>query len=380
MTAGESHGECNMAILEGLPSGLAIEKAYIDNELSKRQSGYGRSIRSISFRDTVKILSGVRDGYTTGAPVALMIENVGVNDEWRNVMAIEADEPEKAPRENGFFVPRPGHADLAGHLKYGHNDLRDVCERASARETSARVAAGALAKKLLKELGVEVFSFVTKIGNVEWCYEEDFDAGVVADIEKSDVRCPDRKISSHMIDRIDEATKKKDSLGGVFEIRVCNIAPGLGSYSEWDTRIDGLLAQAIMSIPSVKGVEIGCGFRGTDSFGSEVLDEIFFEEGMITRHSNNAGGIEGGITNGMPIVMRVAVKPVPTIMNPLRSVDLLSGKPSLAHVERADVCVVPACSVIAEAMVSLVIADEILVKFGTDKMSILKEAVRSNGK
>jgi chorismate synthase len=346
--------------------------------------------------DRARIMGGVRHGIATGGPVAIEIENRDhVN--WLDTMAVEdrfetragaADEawggsgPAADPR--AFTVPRPGHADLAGRLKYGHRDLRDVLERASARETAARVAAGAVGRLILREIGVEVGSWVESIGGVRANLEPlGADPGGerararAESAEQSPVRCPDPAVSQEMMDRIDREKEAGGSLGGVFTVAAWGVPPGLGTYAQWDRRLDGLLAQAVMSIPGIKGVEIGEGFSVAGESGRYAHDEIVVDpEGGITRATNRAGGIEGGISNGMPILIRAAMKPIPTLRAPTASVDLATGKPTLAHAERSDVCAVPAASVVGEAMAALVLANACIERYGGDTVDQLRR-VRS---
>ncbi len=365
LTAGESHGPGAIAIIDGFPAGLKLDAADINRELRRRQGGYGRGARMRIEHDSVDILSGVRFGETIGSPLALLIRNRDW-DNWRGAMAV-AGEPSGAP----VTVPRPGHADFAGALKYGRADLRDVLERASARETAARVAAGAAARMLLAQIGVEIWSQVLSIGSAQappdarpW--RELRDAA-----QACDVGCADAQAAARMRAEIDAAREAGDTVGGVFQVTAEGVPPGLGSYAQWDARLDGALAQAIMSIPAIKGVEIGLGFAAARSRGSAVHDAFVPGAGPrgVTRPTNQAGGIEGGVTNGQPVVIRAAMKPIPTLTRPLESVDLATGRPAPAHAERADVCAVPAARVVAEAMVALVLADAVTDKFGGDTMA-----------
>lgn len=382
LTAGESHGPCLIAIVEGVPAGLPLREEDINVELRRRQVGYGRSERMRIERDRVEVLGGVAEGRTTGAPIALRVENISPS----------------SPVRGRMTVPRPGHADLAGAIKYGLDDLRWVAERASARETAARVAVGAIAKRLLAEFGVAVGSYVAEMG------------GVVAEIpelpwarlwelaEASDVRCPDPAAAEAMRGRIDQARAAGDSVGGVFVVAATGVPVGLGSHVHWDRRLDGRLAQAVMSIPAVKGVEIGPAFENVRLPGTRVQDEIFPAgvqgnspaEGLggsphlslssslpiarigLARRTNRAGGIEGGMSNGQPIVVRAAVKPIPTTVTPLRSVDLSTGEAATTQYQRADVCAVPATAVVGEAMVAWVLADALMEKLGGDSIAEMK--------
>jgi len=380
LTAGESHGPCLVAIIEGMPAGLCLSEEEINVDLRRRQGGYGRGQRMKIERDRVEILSGVVKGLTIGAPIALRIEN----KDWANWK--DRDVPP-------WPVPRPGHADLAGGIKYRLNDHRLVAERASARETAARVAVGAVAKQLLAEFDIAVGSYVTEIG------------GVVAEIppppappnpgggsefweraeasQASAVRCPDPVAAEAMRQRIDQAKTAGDSLGGVFVVVATGVPVGLGSHVHWDRRLDSRLAAAVMSIPAIKGVEIGPAFENARKRGTEVHDEIFtklkaqssklkFQVSSVKRYSNRAGGIEGGMSNGQPIVVRAAMKPIPTTVTPLRSVDLVTGETATTQYQRSDVCAVPAASVVGEAMVAWVVADALMEKLGGDSIEEMK--------
>ncbi|MEJ2191911.1 MAG: chorismate synthase [Nitrospirota bacterium] len=370
LTSGESHGQALVGVLEGVPAGLELAREHIDRELGRRQGGHGRGGRMKIESDTARILSGVRWGRTLGSPIALLIEN----RDWANWREAMSPEAEHAGSIAPVTRPRPGHADLAGALKYGHRDIRNVLERSSARETAMRVALGAVAKRLLWELGAAVGSYVLSIGPVAWSPPREVPEECLALHEKAEVspvRCPDPKAGKRMVAAIDAAAKEGDSLGGVFEVFALGLPPGLGSHVHWDRRLDGRLAQALMSIQAIKGVEAGLGFEAARRKGSEAMDEILPpKEGqpLPARGSNNAGGIEGGITNGMPLLMRAAMKPIPTLRRPLRSVDLKTGEPVEAAYERSDVCAVPAASVIGEAMAALTLADAFLEKLGGDSL------------
>lgn len=374
LTAGESHGRALTGILEGLPAGLELSTGDIDGQLARRQGGHGRGGRMKIESDRAEILAGVRWGLTLGSPITIAIENRDWEN-WREGMSVEAG---RAGAIKPVTRPRPGHADLAGALKYGHRDVRNVLERSSARETAMRVALGAVAKKFLSEFGVSIGSYVTAIGPVGASTEGDF-AEMFKAAEASPVRCPDRAASEEMVGLIDRAGEEGDSLGGVFEVFALGVPPGLGSHVHWDRRLDGRLAQALMSIQAVKGVEAGLGFEAAGRFGSEVMDEIVpagkGSSVPFTRKSNNAGGIEGGMSNGMPVVLRAAMKPIPTLKRPLKSVDIETGKAVEAAYERSDVCAAPAAAVIAEAMTALVLADAFLEKFGGDS---IKETGRNH--
>ena len=379
LTAGESHGPALVAILEGIPAGLPLSPDDIDRELSRRQRGHGRGGRMAIERDRAEVIAGVRWGRTTGAPIAVRIANRDWEN-WRGIM-----DPFGAPPAGyrPVTVPRPGHADLAGHLKYGHQDLRDVIERSSARETAARVALGAIAKRLLREIGVGIASHVVSIHTAR-AEVDPLALGlppeeINARADRSPVRCLDPEAEREMVARIDAARAAGDTVGGVFEVIAFGVPPGLGSYVHWDLRLDGRLAQALMSIPAIKGVEVGLGFQAASRLGSEVHDEILPDrERGHRRATNRAGGLEGGVTNGEPLVLRAAMKPIPTLTKPLRSVDLETGEETSAHRERSDVCAVPAASVVGEAMVALVLADALLERFGGDSLGALVRNVAAS--
>jgi chorismate synthase len=365
LTAGESHGPGVIAVIDGVPAGLSVSSAEIDADLRRRQLGYGRGGRQKIERDEVRITGGIRQGRTTGAPIALQILNRDAVN-WERVMSVEpvAEPPEPVTRL------RPGHADLAGALKFGHEDVRDVIERASARETAARVAAGAVAKALLRVVRMDVLSETRSIGDVSSDPTFDRDA-----IEASEVRSSDPKASAAMVAAIAAAREAGDTLGGVVAVRASGVVPGLGSFAEWDRRLDGRLAQALMSIQSAKGVQFADAFTASRERGSAVHDPITVRDGAFVRTRNRAGGLEGGVTNGEDIVLEVAFKPISTLMKPLPSADLRTGAPSPAHVERSDVCVVPAAGVVAEAMLALVLADALCEKFGNDSVDDISAAV-----
>jgi chorismate synthase len=367
LTAGESHGKSLITIIEGFPAGLKVNIGFINSELERRQKGYGRGERMMIEKDEVEVLSGIRLGRTTGSPLSFLIRNKDF-PAWERIMSIEEKEVEEV------LLPRPGHADLSGYLKYGLDDLRDVIERASARETAARVAAGAMAKLLLKEFNIEIFSFTIAVGKRSARIEGEWDE-IKEKAESSALRCPDKRGEEEMIKEIERAKEKGDSLGGIFQVVAIGVPPGLGSYVHWDKRLDARLAFAIMSIPSVKGVEIGEGFSSPSIYGSSFHDEIFYDKRKgFFRITNRAGGIEGGVSNGEPIVLRGAVKPVPTLAKPLHSVHLKSKSSAPAHKERADVCVVPSAGVIAEAMTAWILADAFLEKFGGDCLKDIKRS------
>ena len=391
LTAGESHGQALVCTIDGIPSNLSLTAKDIDSDLARRQRGYGRGGRMKIETDRAQILSGIRRGKTLGSPIALLIQNKDWEN-WEDVMSpdIPALPPLTRGRMGGVVTrPRPGHADLSGALKYNHKDIRNVLERSSARETAARVALGAVAKKLLSEFGINVISYVTEIGGAGLQSTENraqsTDVKALLQLfkkaEASSVRCPDKNAEEKMIQNIKAAMKKGDTLGGVFEVVISGVPVGLGSYSQWDRKLEARLSYAIMGIQAIKGVEIGSGFEMARRPGSEVMDEIFYKRqeaqgrklkretaGGFYRKTNNAGGIEGGMSNGMPIVVRAAMKPIPTLRSPLASVDINTKKKFEAAYERSDVCAVPAASVIGEAVTALVIADSFLDKFGGDSI------------
>jgi chorismate synthase len=381
LTAGESHGKGLVGILEGMPSGFCISSEDIDSELKRRQGGYGRGGRMKIESDHAEILSGVRWGKTTGSPIALMIEN----RDWENWQEGMSPEAEHAHSIRPVTRPRPGHADLAGVLKYNQNDIRNILERSSARETAMRVGLGAIARKVLSEFGVVVGSYVVQIGSEKtgrvihrWSQEQLLLAHAKA--EKSTVRCPERAASLKMVALIDKAIREGNSLGGIFEVFITGLPAGLGSHIQWDRKLDGRLAHALMSIQAIKGVEIGLGFQMAGRPGSEVMDEIFYRSEQkrgFYRKTNWAGGIEGGMSNGMPIALRAAMKPIPTLRKPLRSVDIETKESFEAAYERSDVCAVPAASVVGEAMAALVAADAFFEKFGGDSKKEVAGNVRS---
>jgi len=369
LDAGESHGRSIVAILEGLPFGIPVNSEIIDKELYRRRMGYGRSARMDIESDQVRIISGVRMGVTLGSPIALEVRNAE-SEKWEKVMSVEA-------KQNIPVLTqlRPSHADLAGAIKYGTRDVRTILERASARETVGRVSAGAIAKSFLRIFDIEIYSHVLSVNKVQ--ARIDYESLNIEFLKKADqdpMRCLDPEASQQMIREIDEAREKGDSLGGVFEVIAFGIPIGLGSHVQWDRRLDGRIAASIMSIQAIKGVEIGCGFTLSGMRGSEAADQIYHEEGKGFRHSSNrAGGIEGGITNGEPVVARAAMKPIPTLTSPLDSIDLCNKKRIKAAVERADVCAVPAAAVIAESALAFVLADALLEKLGGDNIEEMKE-------
>jgi chorismate synthase len=369
LNGGESHGKYLLAVLEGVPSGLPLTAEMIDHDLARRQKGYGRGGRMRVEQDRVEFACGVRKGKTIGNPLGLLIANKDW-DNWKEVMAAE---PGPTPPEKVVTRPRPGHADLVGAIKYGHRDVRNVLEKASARETAIRVAIGGVAKALLRHFGIEVISYTVEIGGiVAQCGPDSLEAYKKA--ESSDVRSPDPDAGSKMIEQIRTAKHRGDTLGGVFEVVVMNPPIGLGTYAQWDRRLSARLAMAAMSIQAMKGVEIGMGFEAARRFGSEVHDEIYYDrtEKEFVRKTNNAGGLEGGITNGQPIVIRVAMKPISTLYSPKKSVDIISKEPFEATVERSDICTVPAAGVVGEAVIAFEMANALLEKFGGDSLEEMK--------
>ena len=365
LTAGESHGPGLTIVVDGVPAGLALDPATIDADLRRRQLGYGRGARQKIERDSARITGGVRQGRTTGAPIALWIDNRDAVN-WERVMSVtEVPEPPDAVTRL-----RPGHADLAGALKYAHEDVRDVIERSSARETAARVAAGGIAKALLRQVGTDILSETEAIGDVVGTLTFDREA-----IEASEVRSSDRTAAARMVEAISAARDAGDTLGGVAVVRASGVVPGLGSYVQWDRRLDGRIAQALCSIQAAKGVMFADAFDAAHERGSRVHDPIAVRDSRFVRERNRAGGLEGGVTNGEDVVVRVAFKPISTLMKPLPSADLRTGEPSPAHVERSDVCVIPAAGVVAEAMLALVLADALTEKFGGDVVADLVAAI-----
>jgi len=365
-TAGESHGRGFNVIITGVPAGLGLKASDIDSYLARRRAGYGRGLRVKSIeKDKVQIISGIRWGETIGSPVSFFIEN----KDWKNWGEVMSVDPSAKSAAVFMRRPRPGHADLAGLIKYGRDDIRDVLERASARETVARVAAGSVCLKLLDKLSIRIFSFTEDIAGIRAEAAKLNYAEIASKAAASPLRCIDKKAEKKMLRAIDAAAKKGDTLGGVFSVVVSGLPPGFGSYDEWENRLDGRLAKAVMAIPSVKGVEIGAGFGASSQPGSKVHDVICYgRKDLFYRKSNNAGGIEGGVSNGMPVIVRAALKPIPSLGKPLMSVDLKTKKTVLAPVVRGDVCVVPAAGVIGEAVVAVEIANAVMEKLGGDCM------------
>jgi chorismate synthase len=378
-TAGESHGRGLVAIVEGIPAGLAVTADEVNRELSRRMQGYGRGARMKIEQDRVEWLAGVRAGETLGSPVAMLIPNRDWAN-WEDVMAHEAADAPGELRRRRVARPRPGHADLAGVLKYDRLDARDILERASARETAARVAIGAVARRLLEEFGIEIGSHVVSLGGVMASVPDPLPAPINAHADASLVRCLDPEASAGMVKRIDAAQKAGDTLGGEVEIVATGVPVGLGSHVSWGRKLDGRLAGMLMAIPAIKAVEIGLGISAARRPGSAVHDPITRDpsvapgdtRGGFRRTSNRAGGLEGGITTGEPLVARIAMKPIATLMQPLRTVDLRTGEPANAQSERSDVTAVPAAGVIGEAVMALVLADALLEKFGGDSLAEMR--------
>ncbi len=390
LTAGESHGRCLSGIIENFPAGVPVDEERINRDLARRQLGYGRGERMKIERDRAELVAGVRDGRTLGSPIAFLIWNRDwVN--WEKIMnpAMGANDP-AAVAGKRVTNPRPGHADLTGVLKYAHHDVRDVLERASARETTSRVAVGAIAKALLGRFGITVESHVIRIGEVEapaWSPETGPAPGAISDrADASEVRCLSEGAAGRMIERIRRAIEDKDTLGGVFELVVNGLPPGLGSFANWDRRLDARLVRALVSIPAVKGAEVGPAVDNSGRPGSEVHDEIFWRESggqpgsgswPYTRRTNRAGGIEGGMSNGEPVILRAYKKPIPTLMRPLRTVDLETGEPAEASTERSDVVTVPAASVVGEAVVAIELAGAFLESFSGANLLDIEAAYRN---
>ncbi|QQK79865.1 chorismate synthase [Salicibibacter cibi] len=377
LTAGESHGPGLTTIIEGVPAHLPLAQSDINDELKRRQGGYGRGRRMKIEKDLVEITSGVRHGKTTGAPIALSVTNDDFVH-WSKVMGVDALHPEdeKMVRNKTISHPRPGHADLNGAIKYNHRDMRNVLERSSARETTMRVAAGSVAKKLLKALGITVGVHVLNIGGVKADANYSDVHDLIRRAENSDVRCVDEAASEKMKEAIDEAKKNGDSIGGVVQVVAEGVPIGVGSHVHYDRKLDGKLAGAVMSINAFKGVEVGIGFEAANLPGSQVHDEIAWDEGKgYHRKSNRLGGFEGGMTNGMPIKINGVMKPIPTLYKPLQSVDIASKEPFSASIERSDSCAVPAAAVVCENVIAFELADAIVDMFGHDRFDRIQEAV-----
>ena len=376
LTSGESHGKCLNAIIEGVPAGIRIKKDLINQDLQRRQKGYGRGARMKIEHDEIEIKSGVRFGKSTGAPICLEIKNKDFAN-WEEVMDVNHYEYPtelmlKKIEEKSFTKVRPGHADYAGAIKYNFTDLRNVLERSSARKTAIEVAIGSIAKQILKEFGITGFAHVVQIGDVKMDFYPKTYTLMKQKAEKSEVLCADDIISDRMIKAINQAMEEGETLGGKFEVIFGNLPIGLGSYVHWDMALDGRLAQAIMSIPAVKAVAIGAGVKAAELKGSQMQDEIFVKNKEIYRQTNNAGGIEGGMTNGESLVVRGTMKAIPTMRKSLATIDLKDMTPASAHFERSDTCAVPACAVVAEARVAIILVDELLTKLGGDNFVEMK--------
>ena len=374
VTAGESHGPCLSAIVSDVPAGIKISEASLNADMARRQAGYGRGGRQLIEKDTVRITGGVRFGKTLGSPVGMMVENRDWQN-WTDRMSVFGAAPADLVRE---VTPRPGHADLLGIMKTNSDDCRDILERASARETAARVAASGIPREFLAEMGVEILSYVTAIGSAHMKHDDPFTQGVPykpLDIESSPVRCPDAQATEAMMAAIDEAKAQGESLGGIFRVVVRGLVPGLGGYEAADSRLTSQLGAALFSIPAMKGVEFGLGFEATRRVGSQVHDPIELNGSTFTRGSNNAGGLEGGMTTGLPLIITVAMKPIPTLMTPLQTVNLDTLEVEEASKERSDTCAVPAAAVVAESEVAFVLATAYQNKFGRDNMADIKAAL-----
>ncbi len=373
LTAGESHGPALAGIIEGMPANLPVDVEKVNHELYRRQQGFGRGGRMKLETDRIEVLSGIRFKKTLGSPVSFILRN----KDWQNWTEVMAQEEGASGKE--ITRPRPGHADLSGALKYHFEDMRNVLERSSARETAMRVAVGGFVKQLLAYFGIQIFSHVLQIGSVKAKFTAIQEIIKTDEINKladqSPVRCLDSKAEKAMMELISKTKSAGDTVGGIIQIIIRHVPPGLGSYVHWDRKLDARLAAALMSIQAVKGVEVGIGFKGAELAGSQFHDEMFFDKDSIVRRRNNAGGIEGGMSNGEDIVLQIMMKPIPTLMKPLHSVDVKTKKAYMAHKERSDVTAVPACSVIAEAVVAPVIANAFMEKFGSDTVDDMMEAL-----
>ncbi len=388
MTTGESHGKAAIAVVEGMPSGLHLPPASIDIDLERRQGGYGRGGRMKIEKDRVEVLSGIRGAVTLGSPITLQV----TNRDWANwIEAMDSEACSTGPRAKPVTRPRPGHADLSGGLKYSFTDLRNILERSSARETAARVAAGAVAKRLLDQFGINVYSWVTEVGGVKWAASHGATPeALFKSAESSALRCPGKSSTDRMKKSVRDAKAAGDSIGGVFKVAATGVPPGLGSYVQWDRKLNARLSYALASVQAIKGVEVGMGFECGSLPGSKVHDEIYYSRKSVGkggtvywpqaprfyRKTNNAGGIEGGMSNGEVIVLSAVMKPIPTLYKPLRSVDIKSKRPFEASVERSDTCAVPAAAVVGEAVVALELAAAFLDKFGGDSIEEIERNYR----
>ena len=372
LTSGESHGKGLISVIEGFPANVPVDVSLINSDLKRRMGGYGRGARMKIESDQIEIFSGVRHGSTLGSPIAFIVHN----KDWVNWSEIMSAEPNPEGAEKRWVTrPRPGHADLVGALKYRFDDMRNVLERSSARETTSRVAVGGFCRLLLRELGIQIYSHVVSIKDIRISNEqlEKVSSDLIPKIESSEMRCSDPSLDEAMKKAVDEAIEKGETIGGTFEVRATGVPPGLGSYVHWDRKLDGRLAQAMMSINAIKGVDVGSGLE-SDPYGSEFHDEIFYDEKdrQFFRKTNRAGGIEGGTSNGEEIIVRGIVKPIPTLRRPLMSVDFQSKEPFEAQYERSDTCIVPAAGVVGEAMVTIVLAQAVQEKFGGDSLQEMK--------
>jgi chorismate synthase len=376
-TSGESHGQALVSIIEGFPANVSVDVSFINTELKRRMGGYGRGARMKIESDQIEILAGVRHGYTLGSPIAFVIRN----RDWVNWVGTMSPEPDpEGAKKRRVTRPRPGHADLVGALKYQFQDMRNVLERSSARETTSRVGVGGFAKLLLKELGIVVYSHIISIKDVHLSDQglEKVSSDLIPQIESSEMRCSDPSLDEAMKKAVDQAIEKGETVGGTFEVRATGVPPGLGSYVHWDRKLDGQLAQAIMSINAIKGVEVGSGLD-SDPYGSQFHDEIFYDDEArrFYRKTNHAGGIEGGTSNGEEIIVRGIVKPIPTLRQPLMSVDFETKEPFKAQYERSDTCIVPAAGVIGEAMVGIILAQAVQEKFGGDTIQEIQTNLKN---
>jgi len=376
LTSGESHGRGLLGILDGLPAGIDISEKYINHQLKRRQMGHGRGGRMKIEKDQAQIFGGVRHGKTLGSPLGILIDNLDWEN-WTKKMSVEPVNEKIKP----VTLPRPGHADLAGVHKYEFNDIRNVLERSSARETTMRVALGSVCRKLLEDIGIFIGSRVVQIHDVKDEQKYNLSPTVMnSNADDSPVRCLDKNSEKEMVSVIDKAKKAGDSVGGIFEVIATGVPYGLGSYSQWNNKLQARISTMMMSINAFKGIEIGTGFKSATKFGSQVHDEIGYENGKFTRYSNNAGGIEGGMSNAQPIVIWMSMKPISTLIKPLRSVDIATHEKKNAHKERTDSCAVPAASVVSESMLCIILLDALLEKFGGDSMNQLKSHMKSSAK
>ena len=376
LTSGESHGKGLLGILDGLPAGLEINEEYIDRQLKRRQMGHGRGGRMKIEKDHAQIWGGVRHGLTLGSPIGILIDNLDWKN-WTKKMSVEPVNEKIKP----VTLPRPGHADLAGIHKYDFDDIRNVLERSSARETTMRVALGSVCRKLLEEIGIHVGSRVVQIHNAKDKSKYELTPDDINDrADKSPVRCLDTEAEKEMIEVIDKAKKAGDSVGGVFEVIATGVPYGLGSYTQWNNKLQARISTMMMSINAFKGIEIGSGFKSASQFGSKVHDEIGYRDGKFTRYTNNAGGVEGGMSNAQPIILWMSMKPISTLIKPLRSVDIVTHEEKNAHKERTDSCAVPAASVVSESMLCITLVDALLEKFGGDSVNQLKSHMNNSAK